>query len=83
MRPGPNKAAIPVPGALAGDSMNKRIILGFVVLSIVLGVGGYAQGQLPLKRYPRNDFQQEVIVPTATAAFHHNAVFARMLLQQR
>ena len=38
------------------------------------------QGQLQLKRCSQKDFQQVVFVPTATAAFHHGAVLARMLL---
>ena len=38
------------------------------------------QGQRPLKRCPGKHFQHEVFVPTATTAFHHDAVLARMLL---
>ena len=40
-----------------------------------------SQGQLQLKGCSHKDFQQEVFVPAATAAFHHDAIFARMLLQ--
>ena len=38
------------------------------------------QGQLQLRHCARKDFQQEVIVPTATAALHDDAVLAWMLL---
>lgn len=42
------------------------------------------QGQLQLRRCSGKDFQQEVVVPTATAAFHHDAgAGIGMLLQQR
>jgi putative ATP-dependent endonuclease of OLD family len=41
------------------------------------------QGQLQLKRCTGKHFQQEVFIPTATAPFHHDAVAAGMLLQQR
>ena len=40
------------------------------------------QGQLQLSRNSRKDFQQEVVVPAADAAFHGDAVLAGMLLQQ-
>jgi hypothetical protein len=40
----------------------------------------YKQGQLPLKRYTGNNFRQELIAPTARAAFHRDAVLAGMLL---
>ena len=39
-----------------------------------------SQGQLPLKRYSGKDFEQEVFVPAAHAAFHDRAVLAGMLL---
>jgi hypothetical protein len=42
-----------------------------------------AQGQLQLTLFSRKDFQQEVFVPTAAAAFHHRAVLGWMLFQQR
>jgi predicted helicase len=42
--------------------------------------GDYEQGQLQLRRCSRKDFQQEVFVPAANAAFHHDAVASRMLL---
>ena len=41
------------------------------------------QGQRSLNCCPSKDFQQEVVAPTATAAFHGHTVAARMLLQQR
>src|SRR5205085_2634511 len=41
------------------------------------------QGQRPLTRFPRKDFQQEVIVPTASVSLADDAVFAGMLLEQR
>src|SRR5512135_3876698 len=41
------------------------------------------QGQRSLKRCSGQDFQQEVVAPTATAAFHGEAFAAGMLLQQR
>ena len=40
------------------------------------------QGQRPLKRCSGKDFQQEVFVPTTTAAFHCKAVAVGMLLQE-
>ena len=40
------------------------------------------QGQRPLKRCSGKDFQQEVFVPTTTAAFHGKAVAVGMLLQE-
>ena len=42
-----------------------------------------AQGQLQLRRGSRKDFHQEIVVPATDTAFHGDAVFARMLLQQR
>ena len=41
------------------------------------------QGQRSLNRCSGKNFQQEVLVPTTTAAFHGEAVSAGMLLQQR
>ena len=41
------------------------------------------QGQRQLNLCPDKDFQHEVFAPAATAAFHGDAVFAGMLLQQR
>ena len=41
------------------------------------------QGQLQLRCCSGKHFQQEVVVPTATAAFHYDAVAAGMLLQER
>jgi hypothetical protein len=41
------------------------------------------QGQLQLSHYSRKDFHQELVAPTAAAAFHDDAVLARMLLEQR
>jgi hypothetical protein len=37
------------------------------------------QGQLPLKRYTRKNFCQELVAPAASAAFHGDAVLAGML----
>ena len=44
---------------------------------------GHGQGQRSLNRCSGKNFQQEVLVPTTTAAFHGEAVSAGMLLQQR
>src|SRR5208282_4545350 len=44
--------------------------------------GALIQGQRPLKRCSGKDFQQEVFVPTTTAAFHGKAVAVGMLLQE-
>ena len=44
---------------------------------------GVPQGQLPLNLDTGKDFRQEVIAPSAGAAFHRDAVLARMLLEQR
>ena len=42
------------------------------------------QGQLQLRRCYAKDLQQEIVVPAATAAFHHDAgATVGMLLQQR
>src|SRR4051794_16570632 len=41
------------------------------------------QGQRSLNRCSGKDFQQEVLVPAATATFHDQAVATGMLLQQR
>jgi hypothetical protein len=41
------------------------------------------QGQLQLKPSARKHFQQEVVVPGATPAFHGDTSFARMLFEQR
>jgi len=43
---------------------------------------GVAQGQRSLKRCSGKDFQHEVFVPATTAAFHDEAVAARVLLQE-
>jgi len=40
------------------------------------------QGQRSLKRCSGKDFQHEVFVPATTAAFHDEAVAARVLLQE-
>ena len=40
------------------------------------------QGQRPLKCCPGKDFQQEVFVPTTTAALHRQAQPGGMLLQE-
>jgi hypothetical protein len=40
------------------------------------------QGQRPLKRCSSNDFQQVVIAPTTTAAFHDETCAVGMLLQE-
>jgi hypothetical protein len=41
---------------------------------------GARQGQLQLNRCARNDFQQEIIAPTAAASLHHGALLlVRML----
>jgi hypothetical protein len=44
--------------------------------------GAYTQGQRQLTGCSRKDFQQEVVVPGASAAFADDAVFAGMLLEQ-
>ena len=41
------------------------------------------QGQRSLKRCSGKDFEHELVVPTATTAFHDEAFAAGMLLQQR
>jgi hypothetical protein len=41
------------------------------------------QGQRSLTLVSCKDFQQKVGVPAARAAFHNQAVFARVLLEQR
>jgi hypothetical protein len=43
---------------------------------------GVNQGQRPLKRCSSKDFQQVIIVPTATAAFHDETCAVGMLLQE-
>jgi len=40
------------------------------------------QGQLQLRGCSRKDFEQEVFIPTATAAFHNGTVLAGMLFEQ-
>src|SRR5581483_2636502 len=50
------------------------------VLSCAAVIGD--QGQLQLSCCSDKDFQQEVFVPAATAAFHRDAVSGGMLLQQ-
>jgi hypothetical protein len=40
------------------------------------------QGQRPLKRCSSKDFQQVVIIPTTTAAFHDEACAVGMLFQE-
>jgi len=42
----------------------------------------WGQGQRSLKRCSGKDFQHEVFVPATTAAFHDEAVAARVLLQE-
>jgi hypothetical protein len=49
---------------------------------MVDGITSLGQGQLQLNRYSGKDFQQKVVVPATTAAFHHDAVAAGVLLQQ-
>ena len=45
---------------------------------------GHDQGQLQLKRCGAEHFQQEVFVPAASAAFHHDAhAPVGMLFQER
>ena len=44
--------------------------------------GSIGQGQRPLKRCSDEDFQQEVVAPTATPSLHGEALAAGMLLQQ-
>src|SRR5262245_17088228 len=42
-----------------------------------------SQGQRSLSRCSGKYFQQELVTPTTTAAFHDDAFFTRMLFQQR
>jgi hypothetical protein len=46
-------------------------------------IEGKSQGQRSLRRCSERSFRQEAVVPTATAAFHCEAIAAGMLLQQR
>ncbi len=45
--------------------------------------GPFLQGRRPLTLVSRKHFEHEVVVPSACAAFHGDAVFSGMLLQQR
>jgi hypothetical protein len=46
----------------------------------LVGRSAECQGQLQLNRCARNDFQQEIIAPTAAASLHHGALLlVRML----
>ena len=40
------------------------------------------QGQRTLSRLPRKDFDEEVVVPSAAAPLHSDAILARMLFQK-
>ncbi len=43
---------------------------------------GGSQGQRTLSRLPRKDFDEEVVVPSAAAPLHSDAILARMLFQK-
>ena len=45
--------------------------------------GRTVQGQRPLSLYSRKDFQQDVVVPAASAAVHGDTFLVGLLLEQR
>jgi hypothetical protein len=55
-------------------------ISGHFCLSDTVTCRLQVQGQLQLNRCSHKDFQHEVFIPAAAAAFHHDAVLAGMLL---
>ena len=60
------------------------IMLAFYVL-LMLGDfcwGADGQGQRTLSCLRRKDFDEEVVVPSAAAALHSDAILARMLFQK-
>ena len=84
----------PQTGSGNVGSMTKKRLALFAILpltiAVTLGVlamlppcAGVTRASLQLNRCPRNDFQQELFAPAATAAFHHGALLlVRVLFQE-
>jgi len=68
---------------LAIDTDSNRHYLRLYGKDYFEGRATAIQGQLQLRRCSSKYFQQKIVVPTTTAAFHHDAVASGMLLQQR
>jgi hypothetical protein len=65
------------------DKMPRKIIytamINLIVEDFAKADQELIQGQLQLKRFAGKDFYQEFLAPAAGAAFHGDAVLARML----
>jgi len=64
-----------------GDKFGK--IYEYFLGNFARAEGQRGKASAHLSTFDTKDFHQEVIIPTTDSAFHGEAFFARMLLQQR